>query len=85
VNASARHRRGCRTWRSGFREIADKAIRRGSFSSVDQLIRAIEEFIKVHNDDPKPFVWTATADEIIERSSADESPCKQSSKTETHH
>jgi transposase len=50
-----------------FREITDKAIRRGSFSSVDELIAAIEEFIRVHNDDPKPFIWTATADEIIEK------------------
>ena len=50
-----------------FREITDKAIRRGSFTSVDELIDAIQEFIDVHNDDPKPFVWTATADEIIEK------------------
>jgi transposase len=50
-----------------FREITDKAIRRGSFSSVDELIAAIEEFIRVHNDDPKPFVWTATTESIIEK------------------
>jgi transposase len=50
-----------------FREITDKAIRRGSFASVADLIEAIEEFIRVHNDDPKPFVWTATAEEIIEK------------------
>ncbi len=50
-----------------FREITDKAIRRGSFGSVNDLIAAIEEFIRVHNDDPKPFIWTATAEEIIEK------------------
>ena len=50
-----------------FREITDKAIRRGSFASVQELIDAIQEFIDAHNDDPKPFVWTATADEIIEK------------------
>lgn len=50
-----------------FREITDKAIRRGSFTSVQELIDAIQEFIDVHNDDPKPFVWTATADEIIQK------------------
>jgi transposase len=50
-----------------FREITDKAIRRGSFTSVQELIDAIKEFIDIHNDDPKPFVWTATADEIIEK------------------
>ena len=50
-----------------FREITDKAIRRGSFGSLDDLIAAIEEYIRVHNDDPKPFMWTATAEEIIEK------------------
>jgi DDE superfamily endonuclease/Homeodomain-like domain len=50
-----------------FREITDKAIRRGSFTSVRDLIDAIQAFIDVHNDDPKPFVWTATTDEIIEK------------------
>ena len=50
-----------------FREITDKAIRRGSFTSVQELIEAINEFIAVHNNDPKPFIWTATADEIIEK------------------
>jgi hypothetical protein len=50
-----------------FREITDKAIRRASFASVADLIEAIEEFIRVHNDNPKPFVWTATAEEIIEK------------------
>lgn len=50
-----------------FREIPDKAIRRDSFTSVAELIDAIQEFIDIHNDDPKPFVWTATADEIIEK------------------
>jgi transposase len=50
-----------------FREITDKAIRRGSFTSVNELIEAINEFIEIHNGDPKPFIWTATADEIIEK------------------
>jgi transposase len=50
-----------------FRELTDKALRRGSFSSVPDLIDAIEEFIRVHNDDPKPYLWTKTADEILEK------------------
>jgi transposase len=50
-----------------FREITDKAIRRGSFGPVDDLIAAIEQFIRVHNDNPKPFIWTATAEDIIEK------------------
>lgn len=48
-----------------FREITDKAIRRGVFHSVPDLIAAIEAYLQAHNDDPKPFVWTATAEDIL--------------------
>jgi transposase len=48
-----------------FRELTDKMIRRGVFASVDDLIAAIEEYLRVHNNDPKPFVWTATAEQIL--------------------
>lgn len=48
-----------------FRELTDKAIRRGVFHSVPDLITAIEDYLRAHNDDPKPFVWTATADQIL--------------------
>ena len=50
-----------------FRELTDKALRRGSFNSVPDLITAIEEYLDAHNDDPKPFVWTATAESILEK------------------
>lgn len=50
-----------------FRNLTDKAIRRGIFLSVPDLIAAIEEYLNANNDDPKPFVWTATADEILEK------------------
>jgi len=50
-----------------FGELTDKMIRRGVFHSVDDLIEAITEFLRVHNDDPKPFVWTATAEQILEK------------------
>jgi transposase len=50
-----------------FRELTDKAVRRGIFKSVPDLIAAIEAYLAAHNDDPKPFVWTATADEILEK------------------
>jgi transposase len=50
-----------------FRELTDKAIRRGVFHSVPDLIAAIEDYLKVHNDDPKPFVWTASIDSILEK------------------
>jgi transposase len=48
-----------------FREITDKAIRRGVFHSVDELTAAIEDYLKANNDNPKPFVWTATAESIL--------------------
>ena len=50
-----------------FRELTDKAIRRGVFPGVPDLIAAIEDYLKVHNDDPEPFVWTATAESILEK------------------
>lgn len=48
-----------------FAEITNKRIRRGIFRSVKELEQAISEYINVHNQAPKPFVWTRTADEIL--------------------
>jgi transposase len=48
-----------------FREITDQRIRRGTFRSVEQLIQAIIDYIQHNNQTPKPFVWTAKADEIL--------------------
>jgi len=48
-----------------FGEITGKRIRRGVFRSVAELIQAIEGYIEEHNRDPKPFVWTARADQIL--------------------
>ena len=50
-----------------FREITDKRIRRGVFKSVAQLIEAIRAYIDEHNDHPRPFVWTAKAEDILEK------------------
>ena len=48
-----------------FRELTDKALRRGVFHSVPDLIAKIEEYLDAHNADPKPFIWTATAADIL--------------------
>jgi transposase len=48
-----------------FRELTDKAIRRGVFHSVNDLVTAIEDYLRANNDNPKPFVWTATAEQIL--------------------
>jgi putative transposase len=47
--------------------ITDKAIRRGSFTSVKQLIQRIDHFVASYNANCKPFQWTATADSILEK------------------
>ena len=48
-----------------FAELTNKRIRRDSFLSVDDLTAAIEEFLSAWNENPKPFVWTATVDSIL--------------------
>ncbi len=48
-----------------FGELTSKRIRRGSFASVEELQKAIEEFLAAWNQNPKPFVWTATVDSIV--------------------
>lgn len=48
-----------------FAELTNKQIRRGVHTSVAELEAAIREFIDTHNEKPKPFVWTKSADEIL--------------------
>jgi len=48
-----------------FGKLTDKAIRRGVFHSVPDLIAAIEAYLNANNADPTPFLWTATADQIL--------------------
>lgn len=50
-----------------FAEITAKRIRRGVFRSVPQLERAIRDYLDEHNKNPKPFIWTADADNILRR------------------
>ncbi|EWH00315.1 DDE endonuclease [Halomonas sp. BC04] len=47
--------------------ITEKAIRRGSFSSVKDLVNKIEYFADHYNEHASPFIWTATADSILEK------------------
>jgi transposase len=48
-----------------FRDLTDKRIRRDAFPNVDALIAAIDKYIADHNEDPKPFVWTKAAPDIL--------------------
>jgi len=62
-----------------FRDLTNKRIRRDAFPSANALERAIYEYIDVNNDEPKPFVWTASAQRIIRKYNR----CR--AKTETLH
>jgi hypothetical protein len=48
-----------------FKELTERRLRRGVFSSVADLIDAIEQWAEYWNDNPKPFVWHRTAEQII--------------------
>ena len=48
-----------------FSTIATRQIRRGSFRSTRQLEQAIKEYLKVYNDEPQPFIWTKSAEDIL--------------------
>jgi transposase len=50
-----------------FGKLTDKAIRRGIFHSVPDLITAIDTYLQANNDNPQPFVWTQTAEQILEK------------------
>jgi transposase len=50
-----------------FRELTEKRVRRGSFQSVPELIGAINDFLAASNADPKPFVWHASAQAILNK------------------
>jgi transposase len=48
-----------------FRDLTQKRIRRGAFTSVGELVRAIQEYLESNNRQPRPFVWTANVEEIL--------------------
>jgi len=50
-----------------FRDLTQNRLRRGIFHSVEDLIAAIDEYLARHNENPKPFIWTKTASDILEK------------------
>ena len=50
-----------------FRDLTENRLRRGIFRSIEELIAAIDEYIDRHNQNPKPFIWTAKATDILEK------------------
>ena len=50
-----------------FRDLTQNRLRRGVFHDIEELIMAIGDYIDKHNDNPKPFIWTAKAADILEK------------------
>jgi transposase len=50
-----------------FRDLTQNRLRRGVFRDLEELITAIGTYIDRHNESPKPFIWTARADDILEK------------------
>lgn len=50
-----------------FRELSQKRLRRGVFHSVEELIQAIQGYLEQNNKEPKPFVWTANVQKILQK------------------
>lgn len=50
-----------------FRDLTTNRLRRGVFTSVPDLELALHDYVRVHNRDPKPFIWTKSASDILEK------------------
>lgn len=50
-----------------FRDLTENRLRQGIFRSVEELIAAIEAYLAHHNENPKPFIWTKKAGDILEK------------------
>ena len=50
-----------------FRDLTAERLRRGVFTSVPELVAAIDEYVAHHNTDPKPFIWTKSARDILQK------------------
>jgi transposase len=50
-----------------FRDLTEHRLRRGVFRDVEELITTIDSFVDQHNEQPKPFIWTAKASDILEK------------------
>jgi transposase len=67
-----------------FQLLTERRLRRGTFTSVDVLIEAIEMWVEHWNDNPQPFVWKKTADDIITKVSRGRTALTEA-KSATHH
>ena len=65
TGAQRRHLCQACIWLRGEGELTRKQLRRGVFKSVDQRKAAIQSFVDQHNENPKGFRWTKTAQQIL--------------------
>jgi transposase len=68
-----------------FNLLTERRLRRGTFSSVDELVEGIETWTEHWNDDPKPFIWTKTVNEIIAKVKRGRAALTTVTKSATHH
>src|SRR6185503_20245322 len=50
-----------------FRDLTVNRLRRGVFRSLPELVAALEKYLSQHNKEPKPFIWTANAKDILSK------------------
>ena len=50
-----------------FRDLTHHRLKRGVFRDVEELINALDQYVDSHNEQPKPFIWTASANDILEK------------------
>ena len=68
-----------------FKELTDRRLRRGVFTSVADLEQAITTWAAHWNDDPKPFIWKATAEDIINKVRRARAALTHQTNTKTDH
>jgi len=68
-----------------FRDLTVKRLRRGTFRNVPELEKAILDYVAAHNADPKPFIWTKTAAQIIEKVGRAKLALIKARQAESHH
>jgi transposase len=68
-----------------FAQLTNKRLRTGSFNSVAALTEAIDHWVSHWNDDPKPFLWTKTAKDIIAKVKRGRAALTHQTKSATHH
>ncbi len=68
-----------------FGMLTDKALRRGVFHSVPDLVAAIEHYLATHNDNPRPLIWTASAQHILDKIARGRVALNRETNSETGH